>query len=366
MSFVNKIKKIWKNFFGNNRETAHCHINLKISHDQIDKDALTILRRLARHGYQACLVGGAVRDLLLGRQPKDFDIATNARPRQIKRLFRNCRLIGRRFRLAHLYFKDKIIEVSTFRSTPKKQSDDHHCSDDGMILRDNVYGTIEEDAWRRDFTINALYYDITKSSIIDFCGGLDDLKANLIRTIGDPFLRCREDPVRILRVIRFAAKLNMTIEETAEKAVLQLSCLLKDVPPSRLFHEFMKFFSCGYALNAFKLLCKYNVLKEILPLTQKALDDHNQPVKHFIEKALKNTDERLTNNDTISAAFLFAFLLWHPLLDYKKKLERQENMKAVPAFHQACHDVLKQQIQHMVITKHLRFMIIETWSLQLQ
>ncbi len=200
-----------------------------ISRANISENALKVLYRLNKAGYEAYLVGGGVRDLLLGREPKDFDVATDASPEEVRKLFRNCRLIGRRFRLAHVHFGREIIEVATFRAAHEPESDGA-VSENGMLLRDNVYGTLEEDAWRRDFTVNALYYNIRDFSVVDYTGGMADLQAGRLRIIGDPHERFREDPVRMLRAVRFAAKLGFRIDPESEAAIRELGYLMEEFP----------------------------------------------------------------------------------------------------------------------------------------
>ena len=235
----------------------------RVSRDFISENALKVLYRLKNAGYKAYLVGGGVRDILLGREPKDFDVVTDARPEQIRELFRNCRLIGRRFRLAHVRFGEEIIEVSTFRAP-------HHISDqgeghveEGRIIRDNVYGDIDDDVWRRDFTINALFYNIEDFSIVDYVGGVKDLEAGQVRVIGDPAQRYTEDPVRMLRAVRFATKLGLRIHPEAEAPMSQCAELLKDIPPARLFEEFLKLFMGGCALQTFESLRHYDWFQRI-------------------------------------------------------------------------------------------------------
>ncbi len=253
----------------------------RISRRNISPNALRTLYRLQAHGFIAYLVGGCVRDLLLGRTPKDFDVGTNATPGQIKRLFRNCRLIGRRFRLAHLHFQDEILEVSTFRGAglpaDEAQADEaahpgrfpRHLKDEaGMVLADNVFGTPEQDALRRDFTINALAYDIADSSVIDYSTGLADLKQRLIRTIGDPDVRFTEDPVRMLRAVRFAASHDFVIEQTAWESICGLSSIIARVSPSRLYEEALKLFLLGSARPAANLLEKSGLLGALFPASK--------------------------------------------------------------------------------------------------
>ena len=229
-----------------------------ISRANISANAVKVLYRLHDAGHRACLVGGGVRDLLLGREPKDFDVATDARPEQVYKLFRNCRLIGRRFRLAHIQFGRDIVEVATFRARSEEgESSGVERAADGRILSDNVYGNIEEDAWRRDFTINALYYDIANFAVLDYVGGMADLKAGLIRLIGDPVQRYHEDPVRMLRAARFAAKLGLRLDPATEAPLHRLGHLLEQIPPARLFDEMLKLFMGGNAIQTFELLRHY-------------------------------------------------------------------------------------------------------------
>lgn len=336
----------------------------QLSRKNIDRDALKILYRLHKQGYQAYLIGGGVRDLLLNKQPKDFDIVTDARPEQIKRLFNNCRLIGRRFRLAHIFFHQKIIEVSTFRASPTKRSKYYNHSDNGMITRDNIYGSINEDTWRRDFTINAIYYNIADFSLHDFCGGLNDLQNKDIRIIGNPVRRYREDPVRLLRAIRFAAKLDMTIEKNTERPIAELGCLLQNVSPSRLFDELLKLFNGGSSEKTFSLLIHYQLLSHILPLTEKVVCK-NQQAKDFIINGLCETDQRHRQNKSNSTAFLFALLLWFPLLKQQQILQKR-GMRTGLAFYHACNDILNEQSQFTVIPKQFKHAICDIWALQLR
>src|SRR6185503_8962553 len=260
-------------------ESRHGHVIVprsehNISRANISPNALKVLYRLKSAGFEAFLVGGGVRDLLLDRHPKDFDVVTNADPDQIQNLFRNCRLIGRRFRLAHVRFGRDIVEVATFRAANvvDPDDDDRAHSDSGRILRDNVYGTIDEDVWRRDFTVNALYYNITDFSIWDYVNGVGDVRARTLRLIGDPEKRYREDPVRMLRAVRFAAKLDFTLAPETEAPIASLGGLLKDVPPARLFDELLKLFQSGHAVQSFELLLRYDLLRYLFRDTQVELE----------------------------------------------------------------------------------------------
>src|SRR5690554_3798343 len=242
-----------------------------VSRKDISEAALKVLYRLHNAGFQAYLVGGCVRYLLLGLHPKDFDVTTNATPEQIRKLFRNCRLVGRRFRLAHVVFGREIIEVATFRGHHDSADSDDSIKvgkqdAEGMLLRDNVYGSIEEDAQRRDFTINALYYNIADFSIVDFADGVKDIESGLIRMIGDPATRYREDPVRMLRAVRFATKLNMRLDDTVAKPIKELAPLLQNIPPARLFEEVLKLFTAGKALANFEMMVEYHLFQPLFPL----------------------------------------------------------------------------------------------------
>jgi len=254
-----------------------------LSRNHISASALKVLYRLHKAGYQAYLVGGSVRDLLLRCEPKDFDVVTDARPEEVKKLFRNCRLIGRRFRLAHIYFGwREIIEVATFRGASE---DEAHRSEHGMILRDNVYGTLEDDIWRRDFTVNALYYNISDFTVVDYPGGVEDLNQKIVRMIGDPEQRFREDPIRILRAIRFAGKLEFQIEQSAEKAIQNLKELILHTPPARLFEEMQKCFLNGTASAINKLLKKYGIFELLFPQSDLTLK-----FEKLISQAFENAD----------------------------------------------------------------------------
>jgi poly(A) polymerase len=325
-----------------------------------------VLYKLRDAGYAAYLVGGSVRDLLLGGKPKDFDVATDARPEKVRQLFRNCRLIGRRFRLAHVFFGKEIIEVATFRGAhPMEEHPDARRSDTGLLVRDNVYGDLEEDAWRRDFSVNALYYNIADFSVVDYTEGMPDLKNHTIRILGDPQIRYREDPVRILRAIRFAAKLNFVIEEATEAPILSLKTLLHDVPPARLFEEILKLFYCGHANRAFELLQHYGLLAILFPQTQHAISTHSQQESYcqLILQSCQNTDQRLRENLSLNPAFLFAVLLW-PALQVKIEQLTEKGNKPYVAFEKAVNEVIYQQVKTVAVPKRYTAIVREIWSLQ--
>jgi len=338
-----------------------------ISRANISSSALKVLYRLKDGGFQSFLVGGGVRDLLLGREPKDFDVGTNAHPDEIKNLFRNCRLIGRRFRLAHVRYGREVIEVATFRahydSQPEDSSGDAH-TEEGRILRDNVYGSLEEDAWRRDFTVNALYYDIKDFSVVDYVGGLDDLKSGTLRLIGDPEKRYREDPVRMLRAVRFAAKLGFRIHPDSEAPLLELGHLLDDIPAARLFEEVMKLFLGGCAVTTFELLRHYDLFSFLFPLTDEALSHEDQgfPIT-FVARALENTDKRLAEDKPVTPAFLYAALLWEPMRLRMQEL-LDEGSSPLEAAQIAGNQVVSEQLQYTSLPKRFSIPMREIWSLQ--
>jgi poly(A) polymerase len=333
-----------------------------VSRNRINPNALKVLYRLHNSGYSAYLVGGCVRDILLNRQPKDFDIATNALPEEVRKLFRNCRLIGKRFRLAHIVFGKDIIEVATFRTHHKDGHETHgHTSTQGMIMRDNMYGSIEDDAWRRDFTVNALYYNIADYSVVDYTGGMEDLNNNLIRMIGNPEQRFHEDPVRLLRAIRFAGKLGLTISPETEEPIMTLSHLLTHVSSARLFQEVLKFFQEGATLETFKLLQKYRLLEQLFPQTAKLLEEPTT-IK-LLEVALGGTDQRIQEGRTVSPAFLFAIFLWHPVVKELIAMKGEDLPQHI-IYEKAIKTVLKRQTESLAIPRTLVQSIHEICFLQ--
>jgi poly(A) polymerase len=329
---------------------------------QINENALKVLRRLGEGGYDAYLVGGCVRDLLLGRVPKDFDIVTNAHPEQIARLFRNCRLIGRRFRLAHIHFGRDIVEVATYRGRSDDKPPDA-LTDNGRILRDNVYGeTLEEDAWRRDFTINALYWDPKDLSIIDYTGGIKHLKTGLLQLLGDPWLRYREDPVRMLRAVRFAAKLGFKIHLDSETPLLEHTALLDEVSPARLFEEVLKLFMGGCAVRSFELLRHYRLFRQLFPQSEQGIEKRPAALI-LIQQALANTDTRIAQGKPVTPAFLFAALLWEPVRALAEQL-RADNMSDIQALQVASEKVVSRQLSKTALPKRFSIPMREIWSLQ--
>ncbi len=342
-----------------------------ISRRDISDNVLKVLYRLNNAGYEAYLVGGSVRDLLLGKKPKDFDVTTNATPEQIRKLFRNCRLVGRRFRLAHIMFGYEIIEVATFRSsheqTDTNNKDMAHQAQNGILLRDNIFGNIEDDAIRRDFTINSLYYRINDFTLRDYVGGFEDLKNGTIRLIGDPKIRYREDPVRMLRAIRFACKLNMQIDVETAKPIPQLAFLLKDIPSARLFEESLKLLQTGQGYQTYQQLRRYSLFQSLFPLVERhftANDD--SPMELIINQVLQDTDYRIKNNKRVNPAFLFATMLWYPLVEHAERLSQESGLPYYEAFAIAMNDILDEQCRSIAIPKRLTSTMRDIWQLQLR
>ncbi len=303
-----------------------------------------------------------MRDLLLGREPKDFDVATDARPEEVKKVFSNCRLIGRRFRLAHVHFGREFIEVATFRSMNDEEGE--RLTENGRLVRDNVYGTIEEDALRRDFTVNALYYDIEDFSVIDYAGGLQDLQQGVLRLIGEPEQRYREDPVRMLRAVRFAAKLGFNINPACEEPLFRMGELLEGVPPARMFDEVLKLFLGGSGLHTFEKLRHYDLFRWLFPATEESLSHEEQqfPIT-FVANGLRNTDNRVQEDKPVTAAFLFAVLLWEPVRRLAEEI-RSAGESAQPAMQQAASEILSQQQQCVSIPKRISYPMRDIWGMQ--
>jgi poly(A) polymerase len=336
-----------------------------ISRASISPNALKVLYRLRQAGFQAHLVGGGVRDLLLGREPKDFDVATDAEPEEVRGVFRNCRLIGRRFRLAHVHFGPEIIEVATFRGLNPDVAEADRRIENGLIVRDNAYGTIEEDALRRDFTVNALYYDIGDFSVVDYTNGLEDLRAGRLRLIGDdPERRYREDPVRMLRAIRFACKLGFAIDAACERPLWELGHLLRDIAAARLFDELLKLFQAGFGLDAFEKMRHYGLFGQLFPDTEACLarEEHDFPIT-FVSRGLANTDARVQQDLPVTPAFLFAVLLWEPVRRrYEELLDR--GREPLDAMTLAGSEVAARQQSRVAIPKRFSLPMRELWEMQ--
>ncbi|WP_028302932.1 polynucleotide adenylyltransferase PcnB [Oceanospirillum maris] len=337
-----------------------------MSRTGISESALKVLYRLKKANYDAFLVGGCVRDALLDLHPKDFDVATNATPEQVNSLFHNARIIGRRFRIVHVRYGRETIEVTTFRAPPANNTAKSHASqtDQGLLVRDNVYGTIEEDAIRRDFTINALYYNIRDFSIYDYAGGIDDMDHRLIRMIGDPETRYREDPVRMLRAIRFAAKLDFDIESATEAPIRASANLLRQIPAARLFEEVLKLFLSGQGEETFNLLREYHLFGQLFPYSEDALRESPER-EAFILQALYNTDKRIAENKPVTPAFLFAALLWPVVQKAFAELIRS-GIPPVPAMQQAGQQATAAQVDFTSIPKRFSQPMREIWEFQLR
>ena len=339
--------------------------NHPVSRRLLSPSALKVMQRLHDHGYKAYLVGGGVRDILLNQQPKDFDIATNAHPEQVHALFKNSRLIGRRFKLVHILFGRETIEVATFRGKADEHKEKQ--SEHGMLLRDNEYGTIEEDAIRRDFTINALYYSPKDFNIYDYVDSLSDIQNKFIRLIGDPDTRYREDPVRMLRALRFAAKLDFTIEAKTKQAIVDLAPLLGNISAARLFDEVLKLFLSGKAVVIFKALRHFNLFEPLFPSINHTLTHNSRRAFYLsmIEHGLNNTDERIRAEKPVTPAFLYATLLW-PEVDRRWTLLKSQGMADFPALQQASQQTLSEQVKHISIPKRFSLMMKEIWEFQIR
>ncbi|MBV0934210.1 polynucleotide adenylyltransferase PcnB [Marinobacterium weihaiense] len=336
----------------------------------LDDNAMKVVYRLEDADHEGYLVGGCIRDLLRGLKPKDFDIATSAHPEEAEELFRRGRLIGRRFKLLHVRFGREVIEVATFRASHDQGEagrEQARTADTGMILRDNVYGTIEEDALRRDFTVNALYYDAKDHSILDFAGGYDDLKNNRLRMIGDANARYREDPVRMLRAARFAAKLGFEIESDTAEPIRELAPLMRNVSPARLFDEVLKLLQSGHGEASYRQLQRFGLFQYLFPLTDQALESDDYPVETLLINALCNTDRRLAQNKSVTPAFLFAALLWYPLQLRMRELEAAgTDLPPIPLLHEAANQVLGEQVKCTAIPRRFSTPVREIWELQLR
>ena len=341
-----------------------------VSQKNISANALKVMSRLHSKGFQVFLVGGAVRDLLLHGHPKDFDVATDATPEEVRALFRNSLLIGRRFRIAHVRFGREIIEVTTFRGHHDKggevaaQAKQARRSDSGMLLRDNVFGSLEEDAVRRDFTVNALYYCSASRTIHDYVGGLADLSQGQIRIIGEAEQRYREDPVRMLRAVRFAAKLDFAIATDTAAAIPPLAQLLADVSPARLFDELLKLFMTGRALKTFTLLREYSLLQYLFPATAETLPVIATSLP-LIEAAMRSTDERIAVDKPVSPAFVLAALLWAPLRHRAAQLQ-ETGTRELRAMLEAGEEIISAQLPHITLPRRFTRVVHEIWELQLR
>ncbi len=328
--------------------------------EHISVNAVKVVNRLTEHGHEAYLVGGCVRDLILGKPPKDFDVATSAHPEEVRELFRNSRMIGKRFRIVHVRFGREIVEVATFRG-PHTVIDDESHSEGGMILNDNVYGSFEEDAFRRDFTMNALYYNVETGTIVDLVDGIADIRAGTIRLIGEPDDRYREDPVRMLRAIRFSAKLGFHIEDSTGATIRNIGYLLQDIPPARLFEEVLKLFMTGHGVATFDAMLEYELFGWLFPSSRRAMDEH--PAEKLIRLALASTDDRIRVDKPVTPAFIFAAFLWYPFVVEKKQLE-DAGLTHVEASHEAASNVIANQQLFTSIPRRFSGPMRDIWNLQ--
>ena len=339
------------------------HSKHGIRRDAISSGSWRTVETLQEKGYKAFVVGGAVRDLLAGLPPKDYDVATNATPEQVRQCFRRARIIGRRFQIVHVMMGQETIEVTTFRGHHEQHSDERRAQTDetGRVLRDNVFGNQQDDAARRDFTVNALYYDPSSGKVIDYHGGADDIRKRTLRMIGEPSQRYREDPVRMLRAVRLAAKLDFTIEQKTRDPIRELADLIDGVPPSRLFDEMLKLLTSGHAVDCVTRLRAEGLHHGLLPLLDVILE---QPLgERFVMLALANTDKRIRSNKPVSPGFLFATLLWHEVLAKWEAL-KEGGERPIPALYLAMDNVLDVQAEKLAITRRIAGDIKDIWALQ--
>ena len=333
-----------------------------VTRKSIGRSALKVLDRLHEAGHAAYLVGGGVRDALVGLKPKDFDVATDASPETIRALFRNSRIIGRRFRLVHVVYGREIIEVATFRAA-HNTGEGGEIGKAGRIVRDNVFGSIEEDAYRRDFSVNALYYNIADGSVVDYVGGLDDLDRGVFQLIGDPVTRCEEDPVRVLRAVRLAAKLRFDIDADTLSAMQQVAVELKSTPPPRLFEEVLKLFQGGYALRSFHSIRDHDLLRFLFPLLDKRLKAGDDQLQSMLDAALENTDRRVAQGKPITPAYLLAFMLW-PDVQERARNDCAAGATINEALFTAADSVLATQLRVTSIPRRFSGPMKEIWQMQ--
>ena len=341
-----------------------------ISPKDFPKNALAIIEKLHRAGYEAYIVGGCVRDLLLGKKPKDFDISTNARPEEVQKIFgRQCRLVGRRFRLAHIMYGREIFEVATFRAGHENHANDKisKVSDEGMLLRDNVYGTLFEDAGRRDFSVNAFYYDPRHNLIYDFFNGIEDLRAGKLRLLGDPTQRYQEDPVRMLRAVRFMAKLDMFLDKETEAPIKTLAPLLGNIPAARLFDESLKLLQSGAGFKTYELLREYHLFEQLFPVLTPFFTEHQDSnAERMIKRALMSTDDRIRDKLPVNPAFLFAALFWYPLREKIDELKNEGGLNTHDSMMLAANEILDESCKAVALHRRHTGIIREIWALQFQ
>ena len=359
------IRKLISRVFSGKKPTASRHepavipvSNHGITRDRISSGSRRVCETLQGHGHKAYVVGGAVRDLLIGAEPKDFDVATDATPEEVRRYFRRSRIIGRRFQIVHVMMGQETLEVTTFRGA---LAEDTKKDEHGRVLHDNVFGSQAEDAARRDFTANALYYDPATEAVLDYHHGVGDLKQKTLRMIGEPRARYREDPVRMLRAVRLAAKLGLSIDPEARKPIREMAELLENVPPARLFDEMLKLLTSGHSVKCLTQLRDEGLHHGLLPLLDVILE---QPMgEKFVMLSLANTDDRVRRGKGTSPGFLFATLLWHEVLAHWEKLKAKGEPK-IPALYTAMDTVLDVQGEKLAITRRIAGDIKDIWALQ--
>lgn len=337
-----------------------------INPKSISAAAIKVIETLQDEGWEAYLVGGGVRDSLLGNTPKDFDVATNATPEKVSNIFRRSRIVGRRFKIVHVRMGRELIEVTTFRGAHEAKNAARQASQNekGMLLRDNVYGDLESDAKRRDFTINALYYDPTQQTVIDFCGGVDDLQQQTLRMIGDPASRYKEDPVRMLRAVRFKAKLNFELDPSTKAPIRDHAHYLKDIPSARLFEEVLKLFLSGKAKHTLETLHEFELLEHLFPSVARVLNGDDAFSKNLLYLATENTDKRIASNKRVTPAFIYAAFLWPALQEEIAILTSQSRGNPQDILYRASDAVIYEQQKRTAIPKRFQIPMKEIWSLQ--
>ena len=366
------LKKLTQ-IFGRNSDTPRqvSYIPVEehgIPPQRIAGSAKKVIETLQNEGWEAYLVGGGVRDSLLGASPKDFDVATNATPEEVNRIFRRSRIIGRRFKIVHVRVGRELIEVTTFRGEHASNKGGHHASQNekGVLVRDNVFGDLESDAKRRDFTVNALYYNPSTEEVIDFCNGFEDLRHKTLRIIGDPLARYKEDPVRLLRAIRFKVKLGFDFDDATQAPILEHADYLKEIPPARLFEEVLKLFLSGKAKQVLHELHTYGLLEYLIPGAAQVLDRGNEVEKRLLFQAAENTDKRIAENKRVTPAFIYAAFLW-PALQEEIHLRKPESRSgAQELLFKASEAVIYEQQKYTSIPKRFQIPMKEIWSLQLR
>ena len=332
-----------------------------IQKENISNNALKVVARLNESGYQAYLVGGCVRDLLLGRLPKDFDVATNAHPEEIRDLFRNSRIVGKRFKIVHVKFGREIVEVTTFRAPHSDHYDETH-SESGMTLIDNNFGSFTEDVFRRDFTINAIYYQPNNRELIDLANGATDVMSRTIRTIGNPESRFREDPVRMMRAARFEAKLEFELDPQTREQIHALGYLIQDVSPARLFEEVLKLFMSGHGEKSLSALLTHKLYGWLFPDSKRSMENH--PTEALVRHALLSTDSRIDADKPVTPAFIYAAMFWYPFVDEKDRVQKEEGLTHFAASHEAANNVISKQQLFTSIPRRFTGTIRDIWFLQ--